>query len=78
MRGGLLLRESLSGGWTSGIAWSDALGVQAHNPWLCMHVAVKVGPLARGERKVLHGRMYLFPGDREEGLRRYRADFAAR
>jgi PAS domain S-box-containing protein len=33
------------------------------------------GPLARGERKVLHGRMYLFPGDRDEGLRRYRADF---
>jgi hypothetical protein len=72
---GLLLRESFSGGWTSGVAWSSATAVQAHNPWLCMHVATKLGPLAVGERKTLRGMLYLFPGDRHEGLRRYQRDF---
>lgn len=72
---GLLLRESLSGGWTSGVAWSDSIGVQAHNPWLCMHVATKVGPLAAGARKTLRGKLYLFQGTPDDGLRRYREDF---
>jgi hypothetical protein len=69
---GLLLRESLGGGWTAGVAWEDWLAVQAHNPWLCLHVATKVGPLARGERRVVRGRLWLFPGDAAEGLRRFR------
>jgi hypothetical protein len=74
---GLLARESRSGGWTSAVAWADWLGVQAHNPWLCMHVATRVGPLARGATRTVRGKLYLFPGDRAEGLRRYRRDFAA-
>lgn len=75
---GLLLRESLSGGWTSGVAWEDWLGLQAHNPWLCMHAATRVGPLAAGEKRRVRGRLYLFPGEPSEGLRRYRRDFGAR
>lgn len=75
---GLLLRESLSGGWTCGVAWSEWLGLQAHNPWLCMHAATRVGPLARGARTTVRGKLYLFPGDRQEGLRRFEGEFAAR
>ena len=45
---------------------------------LCMHVATKVGPLARGERRALRGKLYLFPGDRFEGLRRFERDFRGR
>jgi hypothetical protein len=72
---GVLLRESLHGGWTSGIAWDHFVAVQAHNPWLCMHVATQVGPLARGATKKLRGRIYLFPGTPQQGYERYRADF---
>lgn len=73
---GILLRESLHGGWTSGVAWRDFVGVQAHNPWLCMHVAARVGPLAAGATKTVRGKLYLFPGDPDEGLRRFRSDLA--
>jgi hypothetical protein len=72
---GLLLRESLSGGWTSGVAWEEWVAVQAHNPWLCMHVATKVGPLARGASKTVRGKLFLFPGDRAEGLKRFHRAF---
>lgn len=73
---GLLLRESSNGGWTSGIAWDRFVGVQAHNPWLCMHVAAQVGPLARGAKRTLRGRIYLFPGSPSEAFARYQVEFA--
>jgi len=75
---GVLLRESLHGGWTSGVAWEKFVGVQAHNPWLCMHVATKVGPLKIGEKVTLRGRIYLFPGTPQEGFERYCADFGTK
>lgn len=75
---GLLLRESFSGGWTSGVAWQEWLGLQAHNPWLCMHAATRVGPLGVGEIKTVRGMLFLFPGDRAEGLRRFQTHFDAR
>jgi len=73
--GGLLIRESEDGHWVAGIAWDDYVAVQGHNPWKCMHLAIKVGPLPRGATKTLRGRVYLFPGNRNDCLAKYRKDF---
>lgn len=73
--GGLALREARSGEWVTAIAWEDWLGVQAHNPWQCMHLAVRVGPLAAGAERRIAGRIYLMRGDRDAVLARYREDF---
>ncbi len=71
--GGMLVRSSQSERWSCGVAWQDWLGVQAHNPWLCMHVATRVGPLARGESRRVRGRLVLLEGSREAALERLRA-----
>jgi hypothetical protein len=73
---GILIRESLDRRWISGIAWERFLSVQGHNPWHCMHVAVQVGPLRRGESRTIRGKIYLFPGTRENALPRFQRDFA--
>jgi hypothetical protein len=72
---GILIRESEDGRWVTGIAWEDYVAVQGHNPWKCMHLAVRVGPLPRGETKTLRGRVYLFRGNRTDCLAKYRKDF---
>jgi hypothetical protein len=69
-----VLRESAGGGWVTGVAWEDYLSAQGHNPRRCMHLSVRVGPLSRGERKSIRGKIYLFCGDREDCLARYRRD----
>jgi hypothetical protein len=74
--GGIMVRESTDGSWVSGVAWDDFLSVQAHNPWQCMHLAPRIGPLKRNETKSIRGRLYLFRGNKDDCLRRYRADFA--
>jgi arylsulfatase A-like enzyme len=71
--GGLIIRESNDGRWVAGISWDRFLSVQGHNPWDCMHLSVRVGPLKRGESRTVHGRIYLFRGDRAECLKRFRA-----
>lgn len=63
---GLIVRESTNGRWVAGIAWERFLSSQGHNPWSCMHLAVGVGPLKPGESRVIRGRIYLFPGTRED------------
>jgi len=70
---GLLLRESYTGRWTTGVAWEDWVGVQANNPWLCLHVATRVGPLAPGAVKTIRGRLVLIEGGREQVWERLRA-----
>lgn len=72
---GLLLRESEDGQWVAGIAWERYLSAQGHNPWDCMHLGVRVGPLKRGDTRTIRGKVYLSKGDRDDCLRRYRADF---
>ncbi len=74
--GGLLVRESEDGEWVTGIAWEDYLAAQGHNPWKCMHLAVRVGPLPRGETKKVRGRVYLFRGNRNDCLAKYRKEFS--
>jgi hypothetical protein len=73
--GGLIVRESTDGKWACGIAWEDFLSAQGHNPWQCMHLSVRVGPLARGQSRTVRGKMYLLEGNKDDVLRRYRHDF---
>lgn len=74
---GLILRESEDGRWVTGVAWEEFLSVQGHNPWSCLHACVRVGPLAPGESRMLRGRLYLFPGTKEDCLARFQRDFPA-
>lgn len=73
--GGVLLRESTDKTWITGIAWDRFLTAQAHNPWHCMHLSVRVGPLKPGESREIRGKIYLFRGTKEDLLQRYQADF---
>ncbi len=72
---GLLVRESEDGRWVTGVAWEDFLSVQGHNPWYCLHTCVRIGALRPGESRTLRGRLYLFPGTKEECLAKFERDF---
>ena len=72
---GLLIRESRDREWVTAIAWEDFLSAQGHNPWKCMHLAVRVGPLKQGNSKKIRGKIYLFRGTKEDCLERFRNDF---
>jgi len=72
---GILIRESADRKWVTGIGWEHYLSVQGHNPWACMHASIRVGPLKRGEKKTVRGRIYLFPGSRTDCLARWRKAF---
>ena len=74
-KGGVIIRESTDGRWVTGIAWEDYLSVQGHNPWQCMHLCVRVGPLKQTETKRVRGKIYLFKGTKEDCMKRYLADF---
>ena len=71
---GILVRVSNDGKWVAGIGWEDFLSSQGHNPWRCMHLSIRVGPLKRGESRTIRGRAYLFQGTKEECLARFRRD----
>jgi hypothetical protein len=75
---GIILRESDDEKWITAIAWEDFLSVQAHNPWHCMHLCVRVGPLEVGRTKTIRGKVYLFRGTKEDCLKRFQRDFAHR
>jgi hypothetical protein len=77
-RAGLLVRESKDGQWVAGIAWEDYLSVQGHNPWQCMHLCIRVGPLKQGATKTVRGKIYLYQGTKEGCLKRYQRDFPGR
>jgi len=70
---GLIIRESTDGQWVTGIAWSRFLSAQGHNPWECMHLSAHVGPLDEGKTRLVEGRIWLFRGDKDELLGRYKS-----
>ncbi len=70
--GGLIIRESTDGRWVTGVSWDDYMSVQGHNPWYCMHHSIRVGALKRGESKVIRGKIYLFRGNKDALLAKYR------
>lgn len=76
--GGLMARESDDKRWTMGVAWESYISAQGHNPWNCMHLSVRVGPLKQTRTKTIRGKMYLIEGSKEDCLRLYRKDFAGR
>ena len=73
---GLLLRESSDGRWVAGIAWDDFVSAQGHNPWRCMHLSIRLGPLRRGETKELRGRLYLMESTKEACYKAFKQEFA--
>lgn len=73
---GLLLRESEDAKWTMGIAWESFVSAQGHNPWKCMHLSVRVGPLTKGQTKTIRGRIYLLKGSKEDCLKQFKRDFS--
>lgn len=75
---GLMVRESIDRTWVAGVAWSDFLSAQGHNPRKCMHLSVQLGPLRVGESKTIHGRLYLFEGTKQDCVRRFERDFPVR
>ena len=72
---GLIIREATDGRWVTAIAWERFLSAQGHNPWECMHLSIRVGPLKRAEVRTVRGKIYLFEGSRDDALARYLADF---
>jgi len=73
---GLLVRESEDKKWTMGIAWESFISAQGHNPWKCMHLSVRVGPLKKGRTKTIRGRIYLLKGSKADCLKQFRKDFS--
>ena len=73
---GLLVRESEDKKWTMGIAWESFISAQGHNPWKCMHLSVRVGPLRKDQKKTIRGRIYLLKGSKEDCLRLFKKDFS--
>ena len=70
-----MIREDDAHKWVMGIAWDDFLSAQGHNPWKCMHLSVRVGPLKSGASKVIRGKIYLFEGSKEDCIKKYQTDF---
>ncbi|MHC4626681.1 MAG: hypothetical protein ACYTDV_06840 [Planctomycetota bacterium] len=73
---GLLIRESENRRWTMGIAWESFISAQGHNPWRCMHLSIRVGPLKKGQTKTVHGRIYLLKGSKDDCLKQFKKDFS--
>ena len=71
---GLIIRVSTDGNWVTGIAWNRFLSCQGHNPWECMHLSARLGPLKRGESRQLRGHIYLFRGSKENVLELWQDD----
>jgi len=74
---GLLMRESADREWIAGIAWERFVSAQGHNPWRCMHLSIRLGPLAPGATRQVRGRIFLFPGTRDDCLSRFHECFPA-
>ncbi len=72
---GLIIRESTDKRWVTAIAWERFLSAQGHNPWECMHLSIRVGPLAQREQRLIRGKIYLFEGSKDDALSRYQTDF---
>lgn len=71
----LIVRAAEDGDWAGGIAWEDSISAQGHNPWNCMHLSVKVGPLPAGVSQTIEGKLYLIQDDADAVRERYERDF---
>lgn len=71
---GIIIRESVNRLWVTGVAWEEFVSVQAHNPWRCMHLSIKVGPLEPRQTRTLRGKLYLFKGTKEMCFEKFLED----
>ena len=65
------IRESTDATWVTGIAWNRFLSAQGHNPWECMHLSARVGPLEPLQTRRVMGRIWLLKGNKDDLLSRY-------
>ncbi len=61
----------------AGLYWERTAAVSNRHPADCVHAWVDVGPLAAGETRLVHGKVYFFEGGREDLLAHWRSDFSA-
>lgn len=71
---GIMVRESDDGRSVMGMGWDSYLSAQGHNPWKCMHLSVRVGPLRTGAQRTINGELYLFHGSITECLEAFEQD----
>jgi len=67
---GVLIRRDEATGWVMSFAWSEWTQLKTHDLYDCLHVAPRLGPLAPGESKTIHGKIGLFHGSMDESLRK--------
>jgi hypothetical protein len=59
----------------AGLYWERTAYVSNRHPADCVHAVIDVGPLAAGQARTLHGKMYFFEGTKDDLLARWRKDF---
>jgi hypothetical protein len=50
---------------TAGMDWERMIRVSQRHPVDCLHSWVAFGPLAEGESRMLHGKIYLLQGEKK-------------
>ncbi len=72
---GLIIRESLDSSSVAGMYWERTVRISNHHPADCLHAYVDLGPVRPGERKIVHGKMYWFRGNKDDILQHWQRDF---
>lgn len=61
---------------SSGIYWERTALISNRHPADCVHSWVDIGPMAKGEERLIHGRFYYIEGSMENLFERFREEFA--
>jgi hypothetical protein len=72
---GLIIRESLDSTSVAGMYWERTVRISNHHPADCLHAYVDLGPVRPYERKIVHGKMYWFRGNKDDLLYHWQKDF---
>jgi hypothetical protein len=59
----------------AGLYWERTAYVSNRHPADCVHAVLDVGPLAAGQSRTLHGKVYFLEGSKDDLLARWRQDF---
>jgi len=73
--GGLVLRASLDGKWSTGLYWERTTHVSDHHPADCLHAIINIGGIAPLSQRVLRGKIYWLAGPGETLVEHWRKDF---
>jgi len=72
---GLITRTNLEQTWVSGIFWQRTSHLTDHHPADCLHAIINIGPIPPHSRRALRGKIYWFPGTKEDLQKACLADF---